>query len=128
MNHIPILSQILVILSIALGGELIAALLPLPLPGSILAMILLFLLLQKKLIDYNSIFPVGDFLLKNMAIFLVPASVNIIRYFPLINNYLWQFLLICLVSTVLAFFATYATTKLLIKALAALQARKEAAR
>ena len=120
----PILSQILIILGISLAGEVGARLLPFPMPGSVIAMVLLFLVLQSRIIKYEAILPTGEFLLKNMAFFLVPAAVNIISYFHLIGNYLLAFVLICLVSTVLAFFATYATTRMLIKAQ---QARKGAA-
>ena len=55
-------------------------------PGSILGMIILFLLLQFKVIREEKIKDVADFLLGNMGIFFIPAGVSLIQSLGLIKE------------------------------------------
>ena len=55
-------------------------------PGSILGMIILFLLLQFKIISEEKIKDVADFLLGNMGIFFIPAGVSLIQSLGLIKE------------------------------------------
>ena len=83
--------------------------------GSILGMIILFLLLQFKIISEEKIKDVADFLLGNMAFFFVPAGVSIINYFDILKSTVLQLLVICVVSTIVTFAVTAYVVTLTVK-------------
>ena len=101
-----IIVQIGIFFLICLAGELFSALLPIPIPGSIIAMLLLFLCLLFKLIKPEHIEKKSDFLLGNMAFFFIPAGVSVINYFDVLASNLLPLLAVCVVSTVLTFGVT----------------------
>lgn len=65
-------------------GELIALIPGVSIPGSILGMIILTILLDRKVVNPNSIASVCRFLIKNMAFFFVPPGVALMLYFDII--------------------------------------------
>lgn len=109
-----IIVQIGLILGICLAGEGISLLLPIPFPGSVIAMILLFLLLLSGLLRPDHIRQKSDFLLQNMAFFFIPAGVGIIEHIETLLPVLLPLLFICLVTTILTFAASAFTAKLVI--------------
>lgn len=109
-----IILQIGVVLAICLLGEGISLLLPIPFPGSVIAMILLFLLLLSGLLRPEHIRQKSDFLLQNMAFFFIPAGVGIVEYAEDLLPFLLPLLLICVITTVLTFAASAFTAKLVI--------------
>ena len=60
--------QLMIIFMISLVGEGISSVFHLPVPGSIIGLVLLFLALQFKLLRLRHISMVGNFLLANMTI------------------------------------------------------------
>lgn len=109
-----IIVQIGIFFLICLAGDLLSALLPIPIPGSIIAMLLLFLCLLFKLIKPEHIEKKSDFLLGNMAFFFIPAGVGILEQFPLLLQNLLPLAVICVVSTVLTFGAASGTVRLVL--------------
>lgn len=107
-----IIVQIGIFFLICLAGELFSALLPIPIPGSIIAM--LFLCLLFKLIKPEHIEKKSDFLLGNMAFFFIPAGVGILEQFPLLLQNLLPLAVICVVSTILTFGAASGTVRLVL--------------
>ncbi len=101
--------QVGIILSVCFVGELLSKVVPLP--ASVLSMVLLFLLLLLKWIKPRQIEKFGDFLLKNMAFFFIPAGVAIMEQFDLLKNYLAPFLAICFITTIITFLVTVYTVK-----------------
>ena len=65
-------------------GELISLIPGLNIPGSILGMLILTLLLERKIIRPVTIQPVCKFLISNMAFFFIPPGVALMLYFDLI--------------------------------------------
>lgn len=105
-----LLMQIAIIFSVCLAGEGIALLLPFAFPGSVIGMILLFLLLLTVLrVEHIQI--KTDFLLKNMAFFFIPAGVSIMGEFSLLWQNIVPVIVICVVSTLLTFGATALTVR-----------------
>lgn len=101
-----ILLQIGIVFLICLVGEWISAVLPFAFPGSVIAMILLFLLLLFKVLKVEHIEEKASFVLNNMAFFFIPAGVGVMEYFDILGAYLVPFLVICVVSTILTFAVT----------------------
>ena len=97
--------------AICLIGSGISAILPFPFPGSVIAMIILFILLITKALKVDKINSISDFFLDNMAFFFIPPTINIVNYFDVIKNVWWQFILICCITTIFTFLATAYTVK-----------------
>ena len=93
--------QLMIIFMISLVGEGISSVFHLPVPGSIIGLVLLFLALQFKLLRLRHISMVGNFLLANMTILFLPPAVGIMDKFQVIALYLLPILLIVLGAIVL---------------------------
>ena len=93
--------QLMIIFMISLVGEGISSVLHLPVPGSIIGLVLLFLALQFKLLRLRHISMVGNFLLANMTILFLPPAVGIMDKFQVIAPYLLPIILIVLGEIVL---------------------------
>ncbi|MGH4037698.1 MAG: CidA/LrgA family protein [Sphaerochaeta sp.] len=106
--------QFSIIFLICLLGTYISSILPFTFPGSVVSMIILFILLDKNIIKERSISTVGDFLLSNMAIFFIPASVAIMKNYSAIASILWKFALIIVISTIFTFFISSKSVSLVI--------------
>ena len=103
-----IFNQLGIILGIWAVGELISSLLSniITMPGTIIGMIILFLLLQFKILKEETIKDVADFLLGNMAIFFVPAGVSLINSLGLITENMLVLLLSGTVATIIIMIVT----------------------
>ncbi len=95
-------------------GDVISKFLPFPFPGSVLAMIILFVCLICGAVRSDRLEPVSGFLLNNMALTLVPPTVSIISYIDILKDILWPFLFICIVTTAITFVCTAYSVKLTI--------------
>lgn len=93
--------QLMIIFMISLVGEGISSVFHLPIPGSIIGLVLLFLALQFKLLRLRHISMVGNFLLANMTILFLPPGVGIMDKFQVIAPYLLPIILIVLGAIVL---------------------------
>ena len=103
-----ILNQIALILGVWCIGEYISSFIQyiVVLPGSIIAMILLFLLLQFKIVKIENIKDVSDFFLNNMAIFFVPAGVSLITSLNIIVDNIFVLLISVVLSTIIVMYVT----------------------
>ncbi|HIT18083.1 MAG TPA: CidA/LrgA family protein [Candidatus Fimivivens faecavium] len=101
-----ILLQIGVILAFAAAGEWIAAILPVAVPPSIVAMALLLLLLFCGALRLERVEDTADFFLKNMGFFFIPVNVSIMKSYRLISDNLFKFLFLIVVTTLITFAAT----------------------
>ena len=97
--------------TVCLIGDAVSRLLPFPFPGSVIAMIILFILIITKAVKEDKISGISDFFLNNMAFFFIPPTVGIVNYIDAIKSIWWQFILICCITTVITFLATAYTVK-----------------
>lgn len=86
--------QLLIIFGFSFIGNVISNVFRLPVPGSILGMILLFLALQFKLLEFRHVDEAGSFLINNMTILFLPAGIGIMAKWNLISHFWAQILLI----------------------------------
>ncbi|EHI74131.1 CidA/LrgA family protein [Streptococcus tangpeifui] len=93
--------QFMIILIFSLVGEIISTVFNLPIPGSIIGLILLFVALEVKLVRLRHIYTVGKFMLDNMTILFLPAGVGIMQYFKVIIPNLLPILIITLGALVI---------------------------
>lgn len=87
-------------------GELIITLTHIPLPSSILGMLLLTLLLKLKVIRLEWVRSISDFLVTNIGFFFVPPGVAIMLYFDIIKAQFVPIVAASVMSTVLVLAVT----------------------
>ncbi len=106
-----IVLQIAIVFGICWIGNILSSVLPIPFPASVISMILLFVLLLIRVIKVEHIKQKAEFMMKNMAIFFIPAGVGIIDNYGYVKGSILPLLTICLVSAILTFAATAYTIK-----------------
>lgn len=110
-----ILGQITLVFGLCFLGEIVATILPVQFPASVIAMIILFVLLVSKIVKKDSLESITSFLTGNMALFFIPATVAIVKSYDIFKDYIWQFLFVCFITTVITFLATAHTVMLVMK-------------
>lgn|SRR5690625_4044088 len=98
--------QTIVIFIIYYIGVFIQHLLNLFIPGSVIGLILLFLLLSLKIIKREWIEVSARFFMKHLAIFFIPSTVGLIGYFYLFNGKGIVLIFVALISTIFVMFSS----------------------
>lgn len=93
--------QVLLLSLIAYGMDKLVTWLHLPIPGSILGIIFVFLLLKFKILRLNWIEHGANWLIAEMLLFFIPIIVGIIQFKGTLIDDGLKLLLVVLVSTVL---------------------------
>ncbi len=101
-----ILKQIAVVFAICLAGEIIAQMIPVDFPASVLSMVLLLILFLFKIVKVDHIQEKADFLLGNMAFFFIPAGVSIMDNYQYLADSIIPFILVCFISMIVTFVVT----------------------
>lgn len=91
--------QLFIIICFSFAGELIHRLLPIPIPGSIYGIALLFMALQSKLIKVHQIREVSTTLIISMPVMFVPPAVGMMDSWQNIKGNWPDYLLITFAST-----------------------------
>ena len=108
------LREFMLIFTINYVGMLLSKILHFPLPGTIVSLLLLFLMLQFKVLKLEKIENAGNFLLLNMTIFFMPPTVKIIDSYELLEKDLFKIIVIIIVSTFLTMGITGKVVQLMI--------------
>ncbi len=106
------ISQFLIILLFSALGELLSAVIPLPIPAAIYGMILLFLALCTGLVKPDRIRRAAQLLIDNMPILFIAPTVNILACWGVLQPVLLPVGVIILVSTPVVFAVSGLVTKL----------------
>ena len=93
--------QFMLICLFAVIGEALSTFFKLPIPGSIIGLIILFLALQFKWLRVRHVNMVGNFLLANMTILFLPAGVGIMERWNAISANIVPIILIIMGALVL---------------------------
>lgn len=109
------LLQFLYILLFSLAGEVLQALIPLPIPAAIYGIVLLFIALSTGLLKEEKIADTAQFLITVMPILFVAPAVQILQYWELISPNIAAICIITAVSTVLVFGVSGLVTKWIIR-------------
>lgn len=110
-----IIKQIGIIFTICWLSVVIESFLPLPVPASVIGLILLFLCLLTGILKIEHVQEKSDFLLSNMAFFFIPAGVGMMNYFDILKRSWLVLLVICILSTIITFAVTAYSIKLTLK-------------
>ena len=108
------IDQIAIIAAVSFMGELAPYLIPIPIPGSIYGLLLLFLLLLCGAVKIERVKNVGDFLISLMPIMFVSPLVGLMENVDACRAFIVPILLISTVSTVLVMVVTGLVSQALI--------------
>ena len=112
-----LLRQFLIILIICFIGEVLSKVAHIPLPGSIIGMILLFICLLLGIIKLEMLEEISKFLLDHLAFFFIPAGVGLLAYVGILKENLVPILVICFLTTFLVMIVTGWTVQIIKKRL-----------
>ncbi|WP_312654275.1 CidA/LrgA family protein [Proteiniclasticum sp.] len=108
-----VLRQFGTILIILLAGEGIRMSTGISIPGTVIGMVILFILLMTKVIKLENIEMISKFLLDHLAFLFVPAGVGLISSLDVIGSAWLPIMMIVIISTVLVVGVTGWTVQLL---------------
>lgn len=94
------LQQSMIITLIALIGEALSFLIPLPIPASIYGIVILLALLISGRLKVESIKDASEFLLMIMPVMFIPAAVGLMESFSLLFSSLAAYVVILVFSTI----------------------------
>lgn len=109
------LGQIVIILLVSFAGELLNYCLPLPIPASIYGIVILFCLLEFKVIPLRAVKETGDFLVSIMQLMFIPAAVGLLEAWDVIAPNWLPYILITLISTFVVMFFSGRVTQAVIR-------------
>lgn len=98
--------QLLIIFLFLSLGELVVWLTGVPVPSSIIGLLLLTAALQLKIVKLRQVEGVADFLVKNLGFFFVPAGIGVMVHFDLIAQQWMPIVVASVVSIVVVLVVT----------------------
>ena len=119
------LGQIFIILLVSFVGELLNTLIPMPIPASIYGIIILFCLLEFRLIPLRAVKETGDFLVSLMQLMFIPAAVGLLEAWDVIAPNWLSYMLITIISTFVVLFVSGRVTQAVIRHSRVKEARHE---
>ena len=115
MDAVKYFKQLTVIMAVSFVGEFLNQVLPLPVPGSVYGLVLMFFLLMTKLISLEQVEDAGDFLIKLMPVLFIGPSVSLITVMGGLADRLIPILAVCIVSTVIVMAVTGVTAQAVLR-------------
>ena len=109
------LKQFGIILTITFAGELLRAILPLPIPVSIYGLLLLLFLLSTHILPLSAVQDAGKFLIEIMPVMFIPAGVGLLTSWDALRSVLLPIVVIILVTTVFVMAVTGRVTQKMIR-------------
>ena len=106
--------QFAIILIISFVGEALNRIVPLPIPGSIYGLALMFLCLKLKIISLKDVHETSSFLVEIMPLLFIPAAVGMMSTWHILKPVLLPFGIIIVISTLCVMVTTGRVTQWLI--------------
>ena len=109
------LGAIAIIMGVSFVGDLLGAVLPLPVPGSIYGLVIMLVLLLTRVVKLEKVRATGDFLISLMPLMFISPSVGLMTDFDSYKDILVPLLVICLVSTLVVMAVTGRVSQAIIR-------------
>ncbi len=93
------IGQFAIIIAVSFVGEILHALIPLPIPASIYALVIMLAALLTKIIKVQWVSETAHFLVDIMSIMFIPAAVGLIAYWDSLRPVLLPVIVVILVTT-----------------------------
>jgi len=107
--------QITIIFVITFVGEILEMLFPLPIPGSIYGLMILFFMLCTGMLKAEHVEEAAQFLLTVMPAVFVPAAVSLMTKWSILQDNIIEFVITCIVSTIVVMSITGSIAEILLK-------------
>ena len=88
-------------MAVSFVGEILHAVLPLPIPASIYGLVLMFLCLMLGVIKLSDVHDTACFLIEIMPLMFIPAATGLMTSWGIIRAKLFAYLAIAVITTVL---------------------------
>ena len=108
--------QFVIILFISFIGEALKYVLPLPIPASIYGLVLMFVLLETKVLKVEAVQDAGKFLIEIMPMMFIPAGVGLLNAWDTLKPVLITIIVILFVSTIVVMDVSGKVTQTMIEA------------
>jgi len=99
-EKVKLLRQFLVIMAVSFVGEILHAVLPLPIPASIYGLVLMLALLMTGALKLDTVEDAGKFMIEIMPVMFIPAGVGLMSSFSVLRPVLVPVCVITLVTVV----------------------------
>lgn len=110
-----IIKQFTILVITCFIGEILHAVIPLPVPASIYGLVLMFCALHFKIMPVSLVEESSDFLLSIMPLLFIPSTVGLILAWDILKAHWLQFLIIGILGTTVVFFVAGHVTQLVIR-------------
>lgn len=117
MTNIKITAELGLLFAVCCAGVVMSRLFPVPLPASVVSMLLLLALLLAGAVKPAFLREASDLILTNMSLFFVPAGVAILDYVDVLAENGVALIFICVSAMVLTFVATLLSVRLTVRLL-----------
>ena len=104
-----------IILAVSFVGEILNALIPLPVPASIYGLVLMFLLLESRLVHFEKVRECSLFLKNSLVVTLIPSAVGVMAAWDVLGPILLPALLIIVSTNILVFAAAGHTAQAIVR-------------
>lgn len=111
------LKQLCIVLVLLSLGEILNLRFNIPIPGTILGMVILLFLMMISVIKLKTIEHISSILLDNLALFFVPANVGIIVLYDQIKTVWVRLIIVLILSTIIVMAVTGLTVQFLDRAI-----------
>lgn len=108
--------QFVIILFISFIGEALKYVLPLPIPASIYGLVLMFVLLETKVLKVEAVQDAGKFLIEIMPMMFIPAGVGLLNVWDTLKPVLIPIIVILFASTIVVMGVSGKVTQTMIEA------------
>ena len=98
--------QFIIIIALSFIGEVLHALIPFPIPASIYGILLLFMLLERKVLRLDDVKEASSFLIFIMPLLFVPAAVGLVDAWDELRASLMAYVTIIVAVTLIVMTAT----------------------
>lgn len=110
-----ILKQLMIILVISMTGEVLKAVIPLPVPASVYGLVLMVTALKIRLIRLEQVKDAAAVLIETMPVMFIPAAVGLMTAWGALKPIWGPTVIIILATTVLVMAATGLVTQAVIR-------------
>jgi len=108
------IKQYAIIFMVTYIGEIVSKLIDFPIPGPVIGMLVLFILLERKLINLNFVEKGANTILLNLSIFFIPPGVAIISALDMLHGNILKIIVTMILTTIITMGTTGLTVQYLI--------------
>ena len=106
LSALKLFKQFTIIIFLSFLGEVLHTLIPFPIPASIYGIMLLFFLLERKVLRIDDVREVSDFLIFIMPLLFIPSAVGLIDVWDELRASLTAYVTIIIAVTLIVMVAT----------------------